>query len=255
MSDTTDKAERLFHAAMRTSESSAAPERPAATGGTVLTGCCVDCGAKPRIEAGPVNGTWCIRVEPTCEHETLGHVNRGFNLWPAAPAGEAEVTDEMVEAAAKKLVVRVNGLTEKGWRNEDGDKWLAEVKADALKEARAMLTAALASRVAPAAPTGKPPRHVLTVNAIRDFARALNVGTDDLRAFEEFVLADYHALLSVAPAAPQPSAGEPVAWVVPGDQLGWDDGHIDAMAWPEGNYKQPLYAHPAPSADSREGQS
>jgi hypothetical protein len=50
---------------------------------TNLTGCCADCGAKPRISQGPLNGSWCIGIVPSCDHETRGRVYRGFNLWPA----------------------------------------------------------------------------------------------------------------------------------------------------------------------------
>jgi hypothetical protein len=41
----------------------------------------------------------------------------------------------------------------------------------------------------------------------------------------------------------------PDAWVIPGDNTANDKGFIDAMAWEEGEFTKPLYAHPiAPAA-------
>ncbi|PDT86529.1 hypothetical protein [Sinorhizobium sp. BJ1] len=43
----------------------------------------------------------------------------------------------------------------------------------------------------------------------------------------------------------KPEAGEAVAWVIPGDDNARDDGWLDAMAWREGEFTRPLYAHPS----------
>jgi len=37
---------------------------------------------------------------------------------------------------------------------------------------------------------------------------------------------------------------QPVAWVIPGDGNANDKGFIDAMAWQEGEFTQPLYTEP-----------
>lgn len=42
----------------------------------------------------------------------------------------------------------------------------------------------------------------------------------------------------------------PVAWVIPGDDDARSDGFIDAMAWSEGEFTQPLYLIP-PAAEVR----
>ncbi len=49
--------------------------------------------------------------------------------------------------------------------------------------------------------------------------------------------------LAALPAASQ-SEAEPVVWVIPGDDTEDCNGFIDAMAWEEGEFTRPLYAHP-----------
>ncbi len=45
---------------------------------------------------------------------------------------------------------------------------------------------------------------------------------------------------------------EPVAWVIPGDGHARDGGWLDAMAWSEGEFTKPLYAHPPAEAATDE---
>jgi hypothetical protein len=53
-------------------------------------------------------------------------------------------------------------------------------------------------------------------------------------------------LSALAPQAGD-NAEEPVAWVIPGSDNARADGFIDAMAWQEGEFSRPLYAHPCTS--------
>lgn len=83
-----------------------------------------------------------------CEDDELDrHLNpyreRARAVLRATHPAPATVTEAMVEAGAKALVVGVNGLTEKGWENKDGDSWIEAVKAQAKKEMREVLLAAL----------------------------------------------------------------------------------------------------------------
>jgi Lar family restriction alleviation protein len=49
----------------------------------------------------------------------------------------------------------------------------------------------------------------------------------------------------VATATPSDAVtDEPFAWVIPGSDTANDRGFIDAMAWEEGEFSKPLYAHP-----------
>lgn len=57
----------------------------------------------------------------------------------------------------------------------------------------------------------------------------------------------------IAPRPSRDDAGQavPVVWVVPGDDNAMDNGIIYAMAWQEGEFSRPLYAHPpAPAAEN-----
>lgn len=45
-----------------------------------------------------------------------------------------------------------------------------------------------------------------------------------------------------------PAHAEPVAWVIPGDDNAKCNGFLDAMAHEEGEFSQPLYAHPPTDA-------
>lgn len=55
---------------------------------------------------------------------------------------------------------------------------------------------------------------------------------------------DYESRIRSA-LLPVPVSGEPVAWVIPGDDSAREDGSIDAMAWQEGEFSKPLYAGPS----------
>lgn len=53
-------------------------------------------------------------------------------------------------------------------------------------------------------------------------------------------------LRALRAAAPTKVEGEAAAWVIPGSDQAREGGWIDAMAWKEGEFSKPLYAHPAP---------
>lgn len=63
------------------------------------------------------------------------------------------------------------------------------------------------------------------------------------------------AALRAAASAPVQGVGEPVAWVIGRDNNANDRGFIDAMAWSEGEFTTPLFAHPSSDrpASAQEG--
>jgi len=75
--------------------------------------------------------------------EEARRVVRSVRELLAAPPESPAVTEAMVERAAEAMCVVVNGLTEKGWRNEGADPLIENVKYEARLEARRILTAAL----------------------------------------------------------------------------------------------------------------
>jgi hypothetical protein len=65
------------------------------------------------------------------------------------------------------------------------------------------------------------------------------------RSLDSCVLLDGHDGPCAA-AVEARETGEPVAWVIPGDDNARFDGWLDAKAWREGEFTRPLYAAPPP---------
>lgn len=66
--------------------------------------------------------------------------------------------------------------------------------------------------------------------------------TIQCRKEREIALAKADACIAALRASA--AQGEPVAWVIGRDNNANDRGFIDAMAWSEGEFTTPLYAHP-----------
>jgi len=76
----------------------------------------------------------------------------------------------------------------------------------------------------------------------REAVRKLSGECDDAKDAE---------VIAAAILADREKRGEPVAWVIPGDDNARDNGFLDAMAWQEGEFSKPLYA--APPAPAQPG--
>lgn len=74
---------------------------------------------------------------------------------------------------------------------------------------------------------------------------------DEHQAHHQFTVGQLRALRSAttpsapvsAPAVTQ-GGDHPIVWIIPGDEPSRDNGFVDAMAFRDGEFTRPLYAHP-----------